>query len=135
MPDQEMRNLDGVGGLRISDGTVAKVRALVDCEGDPELRIGESAYGRWLLVPFVVVGGMHEDRRASLMLTFDSRHRRFRDAVSVIVGVDLRAGLTLQLADIREALREHFFEAELGPQQRAGRETGYAVVRRLRRRL
>jgi hypothetical protein len=66
-----------------------------------------------------------------MMLTFDPRDRDFRAAVGTITGVAIAPGVTVSMSDIRSALQQYEFRAELGPQRRSGRETGYTNVYQL----
>lgn len=131
MHDNQTLSFASAASLSIPQGTRTHVKALLDADGAPRIATGTNAYGRWMRLDFEVVQGDYAGRQAAMMLTFDPRDRDFRAAVSTITGLAIAPGLTVSMSDIRSALKRHEFRAELGPQRRGGRETGYTNVYRL----
>mgnify|MGYP003554492425 CR=1 FL=1 len=122
----------------IPKGTVAKVQIRQNRDPDTkedlplgDFKSGESQYGKWMVIPFVVTEGEYRGEWASIMLSIKTSDPKFRSVFQLVTGVDVSQGGKVSFADFKEKLITGIFEAELGPEEKKGEPTGYTRVNRL----
>lgn len=120
----------------IPAGTTANVqiRAMKDMPLG-EFKSGKSEYGPWMVLPFEVVDGEHKGQWASMMLSVKTSDYKFRNIFEVVTGIDVSQGGKVRFEDFRDKLVSGVFEAELGPEVRDKKETGYNRVFKLTERV
>lgn len=116
----------------VEEGTIVNARARRNEEGEVDIRQGKSDYGPWISIPMVVVGGEHDGRYASHIVTVNPSSPKFREMFEVITGIDVSKGAKIDKDQFKVALTEGTFELEVGPSKK---NPSYTEVKRFVRKV